>query len=946
MEVGNRILHSRFARRLLLIFLIASIVPIITLAALSLSRVSEELLEQTRAELEQSVKLFGMGIYERLRFLHDELELYTEFYGSGDNATAEEVDAVLSSRYADKLASLDWFSGANSRQQLRESLGATVSERLLASFLSNPNPSQVIAVQTGELRSRVFLSVRREGEAIESGVLVAEILPDYLWNESSLSPLETLCVLNESAITLFCSQEESQALAQQTAELVASSFSGNFEWTDTQQTNSMAAYWGIFLNNEFGIDDWSIVISRPIEEVFRPIDGFQNTFLLVFLTTLAFTLLLSFNLIQRILSPLQKLMLGIREFGNTNFENKVIVTSNDEFEDLADSFNKMGGKLAEQFKTLETMGEIDRLILSSLDADNIVQIVLARIQEIINCDFIGIIVEDGNGELNRMYVRSLNDGKKIDEVSVFLMAKDLKLINSNPQGLVIDSNSIIPEFIDNLIYRGATGALLLPLFVDEELAAVILLGYRQLPEDSHSALQESRSWSDRVSVALSNAKWQEKLYYQANYDSLTDLPNRLALKNHLEQALALAERNGTTVAILFIDMDRFKLVNDTLGHTIGDHYLIAIGERIRHSVRSTDMVARLGGDEFTIVITEGQHQQHINVPIAAVVDELLETLPVPMVIDGEEMRPSASIGIAIYPHDAGNLEDLMKNADSAMYDAKDAGGGTYRYFSEELNAAAARRLRVEAELRTAMETDQLLLYFQPQNDVQTGEIIGMETLVRWNHPRKGFLLPEEFVELAEETRLITELDNWVFEKVCDQLSEWKQKVKIDLRMAINLSGRFFKMDHFAQRVMETIEEHDLELTMFEFEITESTLIEDFEKALITVNELSDMGVHITVDDFGVGYSSLGYLKQFSVHKLKIDQSFIETCTIPGVDQALVKTIIALAGNLGLICVAEGVENREQLEFLRGEHCHAAQGYYFSKPLPAHEFFTQYLQGGT
>jgi transcriptional regulator with GAF, ATPase, and Fis domain len=193
-----------------------------------------------------------------------------------------------------------------------------------------------------------------------------------------------------------------------------------------------------------------------------------------------------------VLSPLQKLMLGIKDFGNTNFENKVIVSSNDEFEDLADSFNRMGGKLAEQFKTLETMGEIDRLILSSLDADNIVQIVLARIQEIINCDFIGIIVEDGNGELNRMYVRSLHDGKKIDEVSVFLMAKDLKLINSNPQGLVIDGNSIIPEFIDNLIYRGATGALLLPLFVDEELAAVILLGYKQLPEDSHTALQESR----------------------------------------------------------------------------------------------------------------------------------------------------------------------------------------------------------------------------------------------------------------------------------------------------------------------------------------------------------------------------------------------------------------------------------------------------------------------
>ncbi len=943
MKTGARILKSRFAQRLLFIFFAASFIPVITLAALSLSRVSEELLQQSQDELEQNVRLLGMGIYERLRVLHDEFRFSSDFQSTNLTNIQSESGQILQERYADKLSGMYWISDDNARRQLTSYFDEGIAEYIQNQRPYNPGAIRLLTTKNNTDETRVFLITHAVNSPGSQGLIIAELLPDYLWNADSISSIETLCVLNENQVALFCSQESSNTLTDITAELSATNFSGNFEWQSSNRESSLATYWSIFLNNEFGIDDWTIVLSRPVGEVFRPIDGFQTTFLLVIFVSLSFVSLLSFSLIQRVLTPLEKLMLGIKAFGNTNFENTVVVDSGDEFEELANSFNAMGGKLAEQFKTLETMGEIDRLILSSLDADNIVQIVLARIQDIIHCDSIAIIVEDGNGDLNRMFVRSLGDDKKIEEQDISLLAKDYKLLNENSQGLVINEYDRTPEFLDPLTNRGATGVLVIPLFVDEALTAVILLGFKHLPSDSHAALRESRSWSDRVSVALSNAKWQEKLFHQANYDSLTDLPNRLALKNHLDQSLALAERNHTTLAILFIDLDRFKLVNDTLGHSMGDSYLVEVAKRIDRSVRTTDFVARLGGDEFTIVISDSGDQHHINISVSAVVDQILEALPKPLVIDGEEIRPSASIGIAIYPHDADNLEDLLKHADSAMYDAKDDGGGTYRYFSEELNIKAAKRLRIENELRNAMESDELLLYFQPQNDLTTGEVIGMEALVRWNHPSKGFLLPEEFVALAEETRLITELDAWVFEKVCDQLATWREEVQLNFRMAINLSGRFFKMDHFAQRVEEIIEEHKLELNMFEFEITESTLIEDFEKAIITINELSEGGAHITVDDFGVGYSSLGYLKQFNVHKLKIDQSFIDTCCRPGVDQALVKTIIVLAENLGLTCVAEGIENKNQLEFLRNEGCHAGQGFYFSTPLTSSEFRNRYLQ---
>jgi diguanylate cyclase (GGDEF)-like protein len=500
----------------------------------------------------------------------------------------------------------------------------------------------------------------------------------------------------------------------------------------------------------------------------------------------------------------------------------------------------------------------------------------------------------------------------------------------------------MPQFLEPLNVLGSKVCLVIPLFIDNTLSAIVALGYRSRPANTELLLEEARGWADRMTVALSNAKWQEKLYQQANYDSLTGLPNRPAFRTYLRQALDRAERNKEMVGVLFIDLDRFKLVNDTLGHAAGDEYLQEISKRLASCIRSTDMLARLGGDEFTIVVSESPSYQQIKTSISAVAEKLLSQIPLPVEIAGKELRSNASIGISVYPLDATNIDSMMKNADSAMYHAKSKGGGDYHYYSEELNQVISEQFRVENELRQAIKHNQLELYYQPQLDSRTEKILGAEALLRWNHPNDGLIYPDKFIPLAEDSSLILKIDFWVLDAACAQLKSWQKAGCPELRISINLSAHFFKLDSPAKSIMKIVHAHGITPHLLELEITEGTLIEDVESTQHLLTELTELGFQLTIDDFGTGYSSLSYLKQLPIHRLKIDKSFVKKCASDPVDGSLVKTIINLAGNLDLDCIAEGVETEQQLEFLHSNGCHEIQGFYFSKALPAASFAAIYL----
>ena len=425
---------------------------------------------------------------------------------------------------------------------------------------------------------------------------------------------------------------------------------------------------------------------------------------------------------------------------------------------------------------------------------------------------------------------------------------------------------------------------------------------------------------------------EEMLNYMAFYDLLTDLPNRTLLSDRLILAIANAHRSGNMMALLFLDLDRFKTINDTLGHTIGDKLLQQVADRLKGCLREGDTIARLGGDEFTLLLP---HIESVD-DVISVSQKIIDVLKPSFNFDGRELHITTSIGIALYPSDGKDVQSLLKNADIALYRAKEQGRNNYQLYTPSMNAKAFERLAMEVSMRKALERHEFVVYYQPQVDLATGEIIGMEALIRWMHPDLGLVSPMEFIPMAEETGLIVPIGEWVLRTACVQNKAWQDAGLAPIRMAVNLSCRQFQQVDLAERVARIVKETGLDPSYLELEITESVLMKDADAAVDTLNKLKKKGIYISIDDFGTGYSSLGYLKRFPIDVLKIDQSFIRELSVGTEDAAIATAIITVAHTMKLKALAEGVETLEQLELLRSLKCDSMQGFVFSRPVPAEE----------
>ncbi|MEG3640940.1 two-component system response regulator [Magnetococcus sp. PR-3] len=433
---------------------------------------------------------------------------------------------------------------------------------------------------------------------------------------------------------------------------------------------------------------------------------------------------------------------------------------------------------------------------------------------------------------------------------------------------------------------------------------------------------------------ISESKATElKLERLAYYDALTQLPNRMLFHDRLEHEFYAAQRHRKQVAVFFIDLDRFKQVNDTLGHSAGDELLQHVAQRLEGCVRANDTVARMGGDEFTVILAD----IHDNESVARVARKVLEELQKSIHIKGHDIFVGASIGIALYPTNGSNVETLTKNADMAMYRAKESGRGNYKFFSEEMNVSTSERLSLEAQLHHAVNNQHLEVHYQPKLNMQTGIMVGMEALVRWPQDDGSMIPPDHFIPVAEETGLIVPLGQWVMRQAMQDCAQWVAKSDHSLRVAVNLSAREFQAPGLVASIEQGLQETGLAPAHFEVEITESLMMHDVETAIATLKQISDLGIHIAMDDFGTGYSSLSYLKQFPIHSLKVDRSFVQDVPDDANDIEIIAAILSLAKVLNLKVVAEGVETMDQVTFLKQNHCDECQGYYFSKPLSKLDF---------
>jgi len=499
-----------------------------------------------------------------------------------------------------------------------------------------------------------------------------------------------------------------------------------------------------------------------------------------------------------------------------------------------------------------------------------------------------------------------------------------------------------PEFArsDQAQRAGLHAAMAVPVLVGNDLEAVMEFYMpAPRPEEEH-LVRTVAGVAAQLGSVIRQKRSEARLMYLAQHDLITDLPNRALFHDRLQQAMRDADRYERLVAVAFLDLDRFKTINDSLGHEIGDRLLQAVAERLSACVRAADTVARLSGDEFTIVLPDLGHVDDA----ARVAEKIVAHFRHPFQVNGMELFVSASIGITIYPFDDTDVKGLLRNADVAMYRAKAKGRNTYEFYAAEMTAQVQEQLSLEGALRRALERNEFVLEYQPVVDVHDGHIIGAEALLRWHHPERGVIAPGSFIPLAEETGLIVPIGAWVLATACAQGAAWRAAGFDRLRLSVNISARQFLQPGLIEAVTAALGDSGFDRRWLELEITESLLLQNVDTTLHSLAALHQMGVHLSIDDFGTGYSSLSYLKRFAIDRLKIDRSFVQDIPADADDAAITTAIIAMAYKLGLQTVAEGVETPEQIAFLRDNGCDAMQGFYFSRPISA-EAFTRLLRDG-
>ena len=503
------------------------------------------------------------------------------------------------------------------------------------------------------------------------------------------------------------------------------------------------------------------------------------------------------------------------------------------------------------------------------------------------------------------------------KMSLAVMASNTSVVDCQP--IVVDVSTPIDDIAQILIAAGLQR---------------MNSGFIVTAEDQYVGVANAHDLLHQITQ-----RKQSELYYLAHYDQLTQLANRMLLTDRLQQACRESVRSGEIVGLMFIDLDRFKQVNDSMGHRFGDCLLRAVAERLQSCVRECDTVARLGGDEFAILMDgiDGAHGAN------CLGQRVIDTMQQPFLIMDMELFITASIGIALYPSDGTDASNLLAKADAAMYAAKSSGRNALRNYAPDLSMYSVDRMSLETDLRHALLNSELVLHYQPQICLASGKVVGVEALVRWKHPTRGLLAPAHFIDIAEESGLIINMGYWVLREACKQQMIWVQQGLKSLRMSINISAVQFQQADFSERVENILIETGIDPIHVELEMTESIVMQNAAAVLSTLNTLKKLGLQLAIDDFGTGFSSLSYLRRFPVDRLKIDQSFIRDIEKHPVNESIVRAIVALAKSLSLELIAEGAETKSELEFVKGCGCNEAQGYIYSRPLPSGEFQEWYLQ---
>jgi diguanylate cyclase (GGDEF)-like protein len=862
-------LGTRVAARTFALFCLCAIVPIVVSAIVADRIVRTKLHDEAATRLESTSKSYGLLVFERLRQTDEALtDLAT--LGLADRLPLEDIRSVRSTHFevVDVVADEAKSAAGPSARPTALSLQGT-QVRLTVVQARGPRTLQI----------------------------TANVDPTYLWNPDAvfLNSMR-ICVRGPNAELLHCVGEDATRTG------------------DAQR--SLAGEWSLFLAPRYGAPGWSVRTEQPAAVALSALNSFERTLPIVTLIGIGIAFLLSTIQIRRSHRPLALLVDAVEHMGRRGLHRHVAINSKDEYGNLALAFNRMTGSLARQFELFRTLAQIDRMILEDPSTHILVEKILPALPSLLRAPVVAVAVAAGDARSITIWWSS----SAATTVSKF-----------ETDALTLDALAgkidVRTEALAELVSQGNLQLLYgLPIEVEGNLRGALLLAD---PESRGNSTRHSRAFARRFAVALGSEQRRASLLKQAYYDSLTGLPNRQLFKDRLEREIAHAKRTHTKVALIYIDLDRFKNVNDSMGHSAGDALLLGVSQRLVSQLRESDTLARLGGDEFVVIAPAPEEQ-----PAHVLAERLQDALREPIVVQGATCFAQASIGLAVYPQDGADVEGLLRSADIAMYRSKAAGPSGITYFEEEMNRDAQRRLLIEQRLRVALHAGDLSLEYQAKVNLNDGSLAGFEALARWKDSQLGEVSPVEFIAVAEDCGLIDELGSWVLHEACSTYQNLREQ-GIDLgQLSVNVSMRQLRDDRFVNDVRDALMRHAMSAEALEIEVTESTLAGNHREVSGLLESLRRTGVRIAIDDFGTGYSSMSVLGELPTDALKIDRSFVMESASQRSSRSVVEAIISIAHVLGKVTVAEGVETKDQVNTLRQLGCDFAQGYFFAMPVPA------------
>lgn len=935
MRLTWRTFNNRISRRMVTLFVAAAVIPSLLLAALTLYQVRHKLIEQQSRQVRLSAKMIGMEIFQNLHNTTQQLHLIADNLNLGH---ALDFDSIETSHDSFEPNPISHLFRLDSQGAIIHLVGRMDldGKRLLADIHQQRIPGKAMLLLSGGGADgpNLLLILPLDPRNPMGDLLGARLhLQSLLDTDQPEARTEQICVLSDSGIPIYCNKPYDMAWLTEVVMRSGKHNSQQFIWHPPDNEEKITAFWSVFLAPHYQMQKWSVVVAQPRQFITASAREFEMGLLAVGLVTLMLVTLLSIFAIRRNMIPLEHLLKGTRHLSKGLFNTRVDIRSDDEFSELGAAFNDMAEKLGDSFDKQAALIDLNYNLQHDSIINGALITALESLPHFTDTDSQGVIfLESSKTVVHADGLYRRNGAVAEHSASYPLSQVDIPLMPW--QGTAVEAAARLP-IIDAFGLPPDMEITLMPALVKNQVVACLALQFRTSAAPAMEKFFLLTQFCDILATSLSNIRLKQRLEYQAYHDPLTDLPNRMLIRQKTELAMQQARQGGYGLALMILDIDRFKIINDSMGHAAGDELLIQVADRLKQVVSRRDMLCRFAGDEFVILFSIDKASPQTLWP--EVIARLDYALVDPFVIGNRKVRITASKGIAGFPDDGENFLDLLKNADAAMYRAKHQKAGSYAFFDHDLQRSLLDEMETEQALIDALARMEFELHYQPCVNLSSGKVKGAEALIRWRRPGHGLVSPGNFIPLAERTGLIEPIGNWALKHSCENFLRWRQQGFLLDSISVNVSSLQLQESGFVSTVAQILQFTGMPAQHLELEITETAFIEDFDDSLEKLKELRALGVRIAVDDFGTGYASLRYLKELPANHIKIDRLFIKGLPESQDDIAIISALITLSGKLNLGLVAEGIETQAQKQYLRAAGITLAQGYLMSKPLPETEF---------